>query len=1161
MNARINITRTFTLLLAAAALLLPPAGVVAKEKQGDVWLARETLANRFGTEWYKIGMLNRELGGIADVLADLRDLELFPAELTGLDKANLVRFDRKIERMEKKHLLLAGRIEALKPRLADGLAILRQMVVHEPVESMFEVLEQGDLARITEMLEIKHQIDTLWRSADSLMTGIMESIGIAPPQQKSTGGFSEEFFTILRASIGQQSEGYCRKLGVIKDTLSGRASPANKRKMYAVEMHHIKDHVKANKLQLAERKISEVASRYRENTVQDDLPLLSARIALVQGEYEKALLILPQASPAEKTYGTKTLYRLQSLYALHRYDTLWQEGAGLDFGRWSGAQRNLLIWITMETGLALGKRDVFVRLASLADRSAPYILHVMHALGRSYLAEGDQSTALSVFESAVKLPVRSELDRLAGRELRTAIAETNYQLGRYDKALALFYDMLNDQSEFERALYGIMWCYLSLGQNDKAETTLRKLINQAPESSCAVDGFLIFAQRYLYKAQYEWKKILYLTKEEERLTGMLERIGRKLAIDSALKSDKKFMDARRELTTLLGRLRAEPHDSYETIAEYYANVGRVCDLINSFYSTGSFQKAVFTEKREDLLHYLDSVMQAASSSSVTAAAALVSNRRQEISAIKTLVNRAAMFNVEALIERCRFEMEYISWQKAQVNYHEQKAVAALLPGKDSTARAAIEAQKKKSAHVLDSLLAAEERIKQTWSSRLTGRLQSLLAGPIDSADAAYFHYHLGELRYAEENGRFTHEYDAFEKARALYEQRMAEYREAKQGGQPPVPPAAPRITHDGSMKEFTAALRLAPASDIAAAIHYSLAWCWNDRSVFDSAFAHMEIVAAKFPKSQFAPQAWMYAGEYLFDRGNLSRAILCYQAVIKYPESEWFDEALYKLAWSQYRLSNPEKAISSFLALVGLGEGRTGKSLLEKESLDYIAISFSEADVTGEKGLERATAFVRKLDDPDRASQILHRLVRVYRDQGRYDMSKKTYRTLLKMNPAYSNMPDVESEFLPTMERDVPPEEAARLKIDFYKKYNRTSDWAKAQTDERAVKKADSLAEARLYDAAIGAHQLALQKNDTATYGRALAVYADFIRAYPKSPHASECHYNLAEIEFSLGDYLKAAQDYIAVSLRYPESKFRETAAWNAIVASQNLLKKEGAIR
>jgi TolA-binding protein len=53
----------------------------------------------------------------------------------------------------------------------------------------------------------------------------------------------------------------------------------------------------------------------------------------------------------------------------------------------------------------------------------------------------------------------------------------------------------------------------------------------------------------------------------------------------------------------------------------------------------------------------------------------------------------------------------------------------------------------------------------------------------------------------------------------------------------------------------------------------------------------------------------------------------------------------------------------------------------------------------------------------------------------------------------------------------------------------------------------------------------------------------------------------MAEIIFSLGDYERAAEEYIAVSKRYPDSKYRETAAWNAIVASQNLLKKEKPAR
>ena len=59
----------------------------------------------------------------------------------------------------------------------------------------------------------------------------------------------------------------------------------------------------------------------------------------------------------------------------------------------------------------------------------------------------------------------------------------------------------------------------------------------------------------------------------------------------------------------------------------------IAQLINDYYATGSFQKAIFTEKREMLLHFLDSADAAAKGPSegvLAGGAAFVSNQRQEI---------------------------------------------------------------------------------------------------------------------------------------------------------------------------------------------------------------------------------------------------------------------------------------------------------------------------------------------------------------------------------------------------------------------------------------------------------------------------------------------------------------------------------------------------
>lgn len=1135
--------------------------------KGNVWQARENLVNRFGAEWYKIGALNRETTGIADVLTDIRDLELFPVEFTGLNKTTIVRFDKSIEHLEQANAQLQARVQALQPPLLDAMAILRQMVVGDPVESMFEVLEQGDLTRITEMLDVKHEIDTLWRGVDTLIGAVMKSASFKLEPQRPQSGFDDEFFSILQANLGQQSEAYYGKLSAIKDSLVNRGSGENIKEMFGVETYRIRKSARENKVLLAQRKIAEVTARYKGRIAMGDLSILAPRIAMQTGDYRSALASLAERSGEETDNNRillRQLYRMQSLYALGIYDTVWQEGATIEYTGYSGASRNVLIWITIESGLALGEKGPYVRLASSIDRKAPYALHVMHALGQSYAASGDPTMALSVFESASKYAVRSEMDRAAARELCFAIAETNYELGRYDKALNDFYELLNDNTGFDRALFGILWCYIRLGRNDKAETTMRKLINQSPESRYAADAFLVFAKRYLYKANYEWKKIGYLTKEEARLKGMMAKLEEKRAADTTRRRDTPYAVATKELGALYSRLVTEPRATYDTIAAYYGGVRRICALINDYYATGSFQQVTFTEKREQLLHYLDSVMLAAKGTGTDGVTPVVFSRRNRISAIKAIVARANGFNAEAQLERYRFDREYIIWQKSQLNSREEAAIRPCLKKGDSASLALCNVQKRYYSHVLDSLLSVEDRLKLQSTGRLKTILEGILAAKIeDSSDAAFFNYQLGELCYAEENALFSQEYGRYEKERTRYEQQLADFRENKQVELPLEPPQ-PKIDHSGSMAAFQTALAVAPASasHCIAATHYSLAWCWNDAGVFDSALAHMQIVATHYPKSAYTPQAWLYSGEYMFDKGNLPKAIQCYQAVMKYPESEWFDEALYKLAWSQYRQSNPEKAISTFLALVDLGGGKNkGMQMLEKESMDYIAISFSEADMTGEKGLERATMFAKKLGSPDRGSQILHRLAKVFRDQGRYELAKKTYRLLMRLNPDYPDMPRVEFELLAAIEHDAQPDESNSRKVEFFSKYNRQGAWAGRQSDPEAVIRADSMAQKQLYDAALGYHQMALQKNDTMSYNLAISVYTDFIRAYPKSKLASECHYNLAEIEFSKGDYSKATEDYIAVSKRYPDSKFRETAAWNAIVASQNLLKSEDTRR
>jgi TolA-binding protein len=1131
----------------------------AKPKDEINWKTRQNLVFRLGSEWYKIGLLERDLSFISDILSDLRDLELFPLTLTGFDENELLQFDKQIENCEKENILLIKKIDVLKPPLSDALSITKELVTGDPVESMFEVLENGDLKRINEMIEIKHEIDRFWKNIDSLLIYLSDNAGMQRPQNSSSQHFDKEFFEILKANLGQTADGYFEKLNTLKQHMISKADTVQIREMYKIELYHLSVLMKKKDFDAAIRKTGYLIPRYEKLLQIDELYLVLAQLHLHSEDFPKVLEDLSKIINT-KLHGDRiALYQFQALYALKRYSEIISLSQNTDFYSLPETNRNLLIWITLESALALDLSDFSATtLLSALAKNQSYSIHAMHTFSRLLLEKGDTASAFSVLQSIKSHQVITPEDELARQRVDLSIAWISFQSGQYEDALTQFFQILKNESLYDYALFGILWCYIKTGQSDKAETALRKLINQSPESPLAAEGILILAERYLDKAWSSWKKSVYLFNEEGRLANMFNKLESRFNGDTLNQQYPTYIIARDELKMLTQRIKQEPRESYSQIAAYYDQIDNVCNLISHHYKSGTFQETSFSQEREKILYFLDSILiniknDGNNSSSKRKYSQSLGNR----SAIKTIVDKSAIFSTISSLDKYRWEREYIDQQKTSLSKQIQAVESELPEVKDSLLHSALIKERDSLNATMNNLLKEEENKHEFYFTILSSKLSTLVKTDLDFDDQAYFNYQLGELYYSQENRNYSKKFEAYELAYTDYEFKLKAFRNGTQL-KLPVEPVAPVLSHDTSMHYFRSVIDLVEPSEYLHAAHYSLAWCYNDLGFLDSALAHFHLVATEFPSSPHAPQSWMYCGEYFFDKGKLDTAISCYHSVMKYPESEWFDEALYKQAWAQYRLSNPEKAISSFLALVDLGEGNvTGKSLLEKESMDYIAISFSETDPTGSKGLDRAVAFIKKLNDNEKGSRILQRLASVYSDQGRYDLSLKTLETLLNINPNYVGSPLVDYKLITLLERELPPREINQKKFDFYKKYSMNSLWTSSRKDSLLRVSTDSLAERMLYNSAIGFHQLALQKSDSQFFNEALNAYREYIRSYPLSASANECHYNLAEIQFSIGNYKDAAEEYMAVSKRYPDSKYKETAAWNAIVASQNYLKQE----
>lgn len=1123
----------------------------------ESWEAKENLAHRLGAEWNKISMISSNIKSLEEIISEMRYMELYPSELTGINQNHLLSYDKQITQLENQCKVLNNKISLLKPPLIDALEIMKEMVTGEPVASMFTVLEKGDFKRINELLIIKHQVDTLWQRCDSIINNIMTISGNNFSENQNNQIFKNDFFRLIQSNLGKQSDGLYSKLDMFKFSMIEKATSQQIDDIYKIEKHGLKNLISQRNYPLAKQKILSMTKRYTSPLKLDDLNLTLAKVEFYSNNYKQVLNTLSSISSQNNNDELLIILKIQSLYSLKEYSVIWNEFRNFDINSLSGKNRNLFIWILVESGLALKIAHDYSQLAAAIQKDHPYAIHVLHALARTYLLSGDQKTALSIMESALKYKISDTNDKLAINEIRLSIATIYYELSEYEKALTLFYNILNEHKDFERALIGIVWCYIKLENDEKANTALKKLINQAPESPYAAESIFLLAKKSLLTANSEWKKSVYLQKEEERLRAKLNYIIEKQKKSHSKDESSKLSYAKDELTSLINRLKSESRLDYNSISKIYEKIDKICTLIFTHYNTGTFQDIQFTKHREQLLFYLDSTISDIQNGRLNESAEkLLSNANHKRVQIKNIVQNSKVFSTIAALDRYRWEREYLDWQKSNFKKTETNLDSIFTKYPDSIPKQTYINLKNQIKRQIDSLLIAEDKTIKHYTSILKSQIESLLNEDISDSDAAYLHYQYGELCYAEENLRYSVAYDRYEIDMNMYYKRLNDFRNGVILNSPVIP-EPPLLDHSKSVHSFKKIILNYPQSQYLPSAHYSIAWCFNDMSLYDSAIVHMELLAQSYPGSIYAAQAWMYSGEYHFERGNLDHALKSYQSVLKYPESDWFEKALYKLAWSQYRLQNPEKAISSFLALVDLGNGTlSGATLLEKESMDYIAISFSEADVTGEKGLERALIFVDKLGDKERGSRILHRLASVYREQGRYQIAKKTYQKLLDLYPEYPKNATVETELVKLIEREPSSTDINKIRRSIFEKYNYKSKWAASQSLS-VSKEADSIAQKQLYDAAIGYHQHALQKNDTSSYKNALFAYRDFVAYYPVSPLANECHYNLAEIQFAIGNYYEAAEEYMAVTKRYPDSKYRETAAWNAIVASQNLLKME----
>jgi TolA-binding protein len=348
------------------------------------------------------------------------------------------------------------------------------------------------------------------------------------------------------------------------------------------------------------------------------------------------------------------------------------------------------------------------------------------------------------------------------------------------------------------------------------------------------------------------------------------------------------------------------------------------------------------------------------------------------------------------------------------------------------------------------------------------------------------------------------------------------------------------------------------------------------------------------PDSEFVPEAYIRIGEYYFDYSEgpegLQKAKDAYQNAMAQKDSKFYDKALYKLAWTYYRLDQFDRAIGEFKRLVEYSDeqkrktGRSG-SVLRAEAIQYIAVSLAEEDwnldgaVDDQFGIQR----VRQYLDGDESynREVMVELVDYLFENTRYDVAADVINLALGKYPKHPKNPQLHEKLVLAYMRDGQTDKSFAERSKMMDYYGPESDWYELQEragNEEAVRYANNLVRDNLIQSATWYHEQAQRlKNEAVVredqqllaearqkYATAATAYERFLARYPNDKDVYQWNFYYAECLYYSGDYLPSYEQYRVVrELDIRDNKYQEVSAFNAIKALEfklNELAKQGQI-
>jgi tetratricopeptide (TPR) repeat protein len=329
----------------------------------------------------------------------------------------------------------------------------------------------------------------------------------------------------------------------------------------------------------------------------------------------------------------------------------------------------------------------------------------------------------------------------------------------------------------------------------------------------------------------------------------------------------------------------------------------------------------------------------------------------------------------------------------------------------------------------------------------------------------------------------------------------------------------------------------------------------------------LDRIAREFPNSQYFDEVEFRRGEFLFIAREYEAAEQAYGKVVSHhSDSIFFEKALYKFGWTQFKQGRHRDALASFTQLLDINLentniqeigfnpelARADQELLE-DVIRVVSLSFSYED---EKYF--ITRYFGETGKRDYEPLLYLRLGELYLNKDRIIDGSDLFLAYTKEYPYSSHTPFFHQRAIETFQQAGYTDLVLAEKIAFVDRYDVNSEyWALQEAATQQTLTATLVL--HLTELANHFHALARASKKSSDYQVSADWYRRFLKSFPDDPGAPRMNFLLAENLYDSGQYPQAIDEYEKTAYHYAPHRDSAEAGYAALIAFDALFKTTNA--